>query len=85
MHRCTLLHAQRSVPTAHNMLTISFMPAITSTTSRMHGEFLRLLFLQGPPRDRGALHRHRHASATTLRFISLSPRRKELKAGAERS
>ena len=46
MHRCTLLHAQRSVPTAHNMLTISFMPAITSTTSRMHGEFLRLLFLQ---------------------------------------
>ena len=28
----------------------------------------------GPPRDHGALHRHRHASATTLRFLSLSPR-----------
>ena len=28
----------------------------------------------GPPRDHGALHRHRHASATTLRLISLSPR-----------
>ena len=30
------------------MLTIvtTFMPAITSTSSRMHGEFLRLLFLQ---------------------------------------
>ena len=25
---------------------ITFMPAITSTSSRMHGEFLRLLFLQ---------------------------------------
>jgi hypothetical protein len=28
----------------------------------------------GPPRDHGALHRHRHASATTLRLISLPPR-----------
>jgi len=59
------------------------MPAITSTSSlaRMHGEFLRLLFLrlQAPKAHRettvhGALHRHRHANATTLRFISLSPR-----------
>jgi hypothetical protein len=25
---------------------ISFLPAITSTSTRMHGEFLRLLFLQ---------------------------------------
>jgi len=28
----------------------------------------------GTLRDHGALHRHRHASATTLRLISLSPR-----------
>ena len=43
MHRCTLLHARRSTHTAINML---IMPAITSTSSRMHGGFLRLLFLQ---------------------------------------
>ena len=36
----------------------------------MHGEFLRLLFLQA----HGALHRPRTASATTLRFFSLPPR-----------
>ena len=44
MHHCTLLHAKRSTHTAINMLTnrnITFMPAITSTSSRMHGEFLR--------------------------------------------
>ena len=29
-----------------NNRNITFMPAITSTSSRMHGEFLRLLFLQ---------------------------------------
>ena len=28
------------------MAVITFMPAIASTSSRMHGEFLRLLFLQ---------------------------------------
>ena len=27
-------------------LSISFLPAIMSTSTRMHGEFLRLLFLQ---------------------------------------
>ena len=27
---------------------ISFLPAIVSTSTRMHGEFLRLLFLQAP-------------------------------------
>jgi recombinational DNA repair ATPase RecF len=27
-------------------LNISFVPAIMSTSNRMHGEFLRLLFLQ---------------------------------------
>jgi hypothetical protein len=30
---------------AHNQ-NISFLPAIVSTSTRMHGEFLRLLFLQ---------------------------------------
>ena len=29
-----------------NNHTISFIPAITSTSTRMHGEFLRLIFLQ---------------------------------------
>jgi hypothetical protein len=29
-----------------NNYSISFLPAITSTSARMHGEFLRLLFLQ---------------------------------------
>ena len=47
MHRCTLLHARRSTHTAINMLhNITLMPATTSTSSRMHGELLRLLFLQ---------------------------------------
>ena len=34
---------------------ISFLPAIVSTSTRMHGEFLRLIFLQAHLRDRGAL------------------------------
>ena len=42
---------------AHNQ-NISFMSAITSTSTRMHGEFLRLLFLQA----------HRE---TTAHFTSL--------------
>ena len=42
--------AQRKInsyrqPYADNQ-NISFLPAITSTSTRMHGEFLRLLFLQ---------------------------------------
>ena len=39
---------------------ISFLPAILSTSTRMHGEFLRLLFLQA----RSALQCHWHAIAT---------------------
>ena len=35
---------------------ISFLPAIMSTCTRMHGEILRLLLLTGPPGNRGALH-----------------------------
>ena len=31
-----------------NNHSISFLPAITSTSARMHGEFLRILFLQAP-------------------------------------
>ena len=50
---------RRSLPISNNMLTIrrmrikttthqnnSFLPAIVSTSTRMHGDFLRLLFLQ---------------------------------------
>ena len=37
------------------------MPAITSTSSRMHGEFLRLPFYRPTAQDHGALHRHRPA------------------------
>ena len=36
------IHTPRTV----NNQNISFLPAITSTSTRMHGEFLRLLFLQ---------------------------------------
>ena len=50
MHHCTLLHAKRSTHTAINMLTIvtypSCLPSPAPQSSRMHGEFLRLLFLQ---------------------------------------
>jgi hypothetical protein len=42
---------------------ISFLPAIMNTSSRMHGEFLRLLFLQAH-RDHGALPCHWTAFAT---------------------
>ena len=42
--------AQRKVHKYRNAYannhTISFLPAITSTSTRMHGEFLRLIFLQ---------------------------------------
>jgi len=47
MHRCTLRHARRSMHTAQ-----IFMPAITSTSSRIHGEFLRLLFYRPTARPR---------------------------------
>ena len=43
---------------------ISFLPAIMTTSSRMHGEFLRLLFSTGPTRDHGALQCHWTAFAT---------------------
>ena len=45
-----LLAAKRKIDkyqaTYANHHSISFLPAITSTSARMHGEFLRLLFLQ---------------------------------------
>jgi hypothetical protein len=43
---------------------ISFLPAIMSTSNRMHGEFLRLLFLQAhgrPKRTSLPLECHRNA------------------------
>jgi hypothetical protein len=41
---------------------ISFLPAIVSTRTRMHGKFLRLLFLQA--------HRETEAYFTLLGFVS---------------
>jgi hypothetical protein len=40
-----LLRSARSIALGNNQ-NISFLPAITSTFTRMHGEFLRLLYLQ---------------------------------------
>jgi len=54
-----------------NNQKISFLPVITSTCTRMRGEFLRLLFLQAHRGAPSECHRPRNASATTLRFISL--------------
>ena len=76
MHHCTLLHAKISTHTAINMLTID------QNLHACHHQHLLTYARRdsasplspGPPRDHGALHRHRHASATTLRLISLSPR-----------
>jgi hypothetical protein len=51
--QCVLLRSVRSSPIGNNMLTISsFLPAIISISCRMHGEFLRLLFLQAHGRPR---------------------------------
>ena len=50
---------------------ISFLPDILSTSTRMHGEFLRLLLLQAPPGDRGA--HHCHWRAITTQPIGLVP------------
>ena len=36
---------------------ISFLPAIVTTSTRMHGEFLRLLFLQAHRETEAAVHR----------------------------
>ena len=52
------------------------MPAITSTSTRMHGEFLRLLFLQAH-RETAACqtagHKHLHAHARRVPSPSLPP------------
>ena len=49
MRLCVLLRSANSIALGNNTLTIrniSFLPAIASTSTRMHGDFLRLLFLQ---------------------------------------
>jgi hypothetical protein len=49
MRLCVLLRSARSIIIGNSTLTIrtsSFLPAIVSTSIRMHGDFLRLLFLQ---------------------------------------
>ena len=45
MRLCALLSSAKLTATDNNQ-NISFLPAIVSTSTRMHGEFLRLLFLQ---------------------------------------
>ena len=48
MRVCVLLRSARSIALGNtpDNQNISFLPAIVSTSTRMHGEFLRLLFLQ---------------------------------------
>jgi hypothetical protein len=45
MRLCVLLRCARQIAIGNNQ-NISFLPAIVSTSTRMHGEFLRLVFLQ---------------------------------------
>jgi hypothetical protein len=55
--QCVLLRRARSIIIVSSTRTIrtSFLPAIVSTSTRMHGEFLASSFSTGPPGDRGAL------------------------------
>jgi hypothetical protein len=47
MRLCVLLRSVKITAIGNNTLTIrTFLPAIVSTSTRMHVEFLRLLFLQ---------------------------------------
>ena len=49
MHLCVLLRSAKLTAIGNNTLTIRkflFSPPIVSTSTRMHGEFLRLLVLQ---------------------------------------
>ena len=45
MRLCALLSSAKLTATDNNQ-NISFLPAIVSTSTRMHDEFLRLLFLE---------------------------------------
>ncbi len=45
MRLCVLLRSARSIAVGNDQ-NICFLPAIMTTSSRMHGEFFRLLFLQ---------------------------------------
>ena len=48
MRLCVLLRSKKSTALGNNYAdnqNISFLPAIVSTSTRMHGEFLRLSFL----------------------------------------
>jgi hypothetical protein len=54
---------------------ISFLPAIMSTSNRMHGEFFASSFSTGPPGDRSALHCCWTAIATqSIGIISVQAR-----------
>ena len=85
MHRCRLLHAKRSMHTVGRAQYAYNLKIQYCNLHACHHDHQHILtyarrvsaspspFSTGPPRDHGALRRHRHASATTLRFISLSP------------
>ena len=66
MRRCVA--AQRKIAAYHQQYAdnqnISFLPAIVSTSTRMHGEFLCLLFLQA--------HRETEAHFTVIGMSSLN-------------
>jgi hypothetical protein len=47
MRRCVLLRSDAAYQQQYaDNQNVSFLPAIVSTSTRMHGVFLRLLFLQ---------------------------------------
>ena len=56
MRRCVLLQIAAYQQQYADNQNISFLPEIVSTSTRMHGEFLRLLFLQAHRKTGGTLH-----------------------------
>ena len=63
MRRCVLLRSVAAYQQQYvDNQNISFLPAIVSTSTRMHGEFLRLLFLQA--------HRETEAHLTAVGMSS---------------
>jgi len=76
MRLCVLLRSVKLTTIGNNTLTIrtfniSFLPAIMSTSTSMHGEFLRLHFLQAHRETEAHFHclwnvqRHRNATNRT--------------------
>jgi hypothetical protein len=64
MRLCILLRSAKITAIGNNQ-NISFLPAIVCTSTSMHGEFLRLLFLQ--------VHRETEAHLTATGMSSTQP------------